>query len=341
MCWLSLVSLGQSRLDSLIKEGICCESGFVIPNIDGMPLPKGVVITTEQARNFSLNSSFEQGDSSNSDRVSSLTSARIKLNIPLINNDRFKLITGLKYYQDEYRFKQPEELSNFYHMGLEDKHIKTIGMSFYGLKTTLGQHYWAARLSVKLNGDFVAQTLNSHMKSGLTLMYGKKSNRFKTWGMGLSYSNSFGVSSVYPVWFHKERYTNKFAIDLLLPVYAKLYYLPSNKKNVLYLENRLEGDNYNLNFEAYPGTPLYLEKANVYSRLVYEREIHDFLWFSMSAGYQFNVRYNLSSSDLFFDRTPNPNNRTALLIESNVKPVPVVRLGLFLVPPRKWLEERM
>jgi len=303
-------------------------------------LPKGVVLTIEQARNFDLSSYFEQVDSTYSNRVSRMTSTRIKINFPIVNRDAFKMVGGLKYFQDEYTFDQPEKLTNYYHLGLEDKHIKTIGLSLYALKTKVGTNYWAARGSFKLNGDFNKGKFQEHLKTGLTILYGTKNTRFKTWGLGVSYSYTFGVSSVYPVWFHKQRFTNKLAIDFILPVYAKFYYLPTNRKNVFYLENRLEGDNYNLNFDTYPNRPLYLEKANFMSRLTYERQIYDFLWCSVSTGYQFNVNYNLSSSDVFFNRIKSLNSKTDVLVTSTIKPMPVIRLSLFLVPPKKWMEER-
>ncbi len=331
----------QVNLDSLAIQGICCATGYAIPNIQGMPLPKGVEINRERSWNFDLESNFTASDSLTTDRVQRFTRSKAKINFPIINQDEFKLIGGLRYYQDEFNFETPDSLNNFFHDGLQDKHIKTLGLSVFAVKTRIGNQYWASRASYRLNGDFTSSDLSSHQKYAFSLVYGWKLTRFKTWGFGVSYSNTFGISSVYPIWFWKQKYKNNFALDLFLPVYSRVYYLPKNGNNVFYLEARVEGDNYNLNFDQYQNQPLYLEKANIVSRLTYERRIYDFVWCSLSAGYQYNVSYNLSTSDLFFDRSLNPNNRNKVLIDSRMKPLPLVRVGLFLVPPRKWVEEKM
>ena len=117
--------------------------------------------------------------------------------------------------------------------------------------------------------------IDDHLKSTLAFIYGVKRHRHSTWGLGASYSYTFGNGSLFPVFLYKNRFRPKWAIELLLPVSARLMFR-LNSKNIFYFDSKLEGDNYNLNFEGFSSEPLYLEKSDFKSFFTYEREVYDF-----------------------------------------------------------------
>ena len=224
----------------------------------------------------------------------------INLRLPVVNKDHFKFLVGLKYYQQEFAFQDPGSLENSFYQSLQDKPLRSMGLTFYGVKSFLGNKYLLGRAAFRLNGDFRAD-LDDHVKSTLALIYGVKRHRYSTWGVGASYSNTFGRSAIYPVFLYKNRFRPKWAVELLLPVSARLMYQP-NSKNILYFDSKLEGDNYNLNFNGFSDQALYLEKSDFKSLLTYEREVYDFFWVFASAGVRFNLNFDISDSDVFFER---------------------------------------
>lgn len=120
-----------------------------------------------------------------------------------------------------------------------------------------------------MNGDFRSD-LDDHFRSTFAAIYGVKRHKHSTWGIGASYSYTFGRSSVYPVFLYKNRFRPKWAVELVLPVSVRLMFRPSSK-NIFYFDTKLEGDNYNLNFEGFSNESLYLEKSDLKSFFTYEK----------------------------------------------------------------------
>ncbi|MFT5724222.1 MAG: hypothetical protein ACI9JN_001340 [Bacteroidia bacterium] len=329
-----LTGLAQVNIDSLCILGICTPTGYAIPGIDGMPRPKGVKYYQERTPTYQIKSTFKTIDSTISNDIQRTSSWWVKLRAPIILKDHFKLLVGLQYYQQELYFKDPDALNNAFHQSLEDKAIRSAGVSFNAFKSYIGNKYLVGRVTLRLNGDFDNGDLRHHLKSSYSVLYGIKKSVRKTWGFGASYSNSFGRSSIYPILFLNNKFKKKWAFRALLPVSTQLIYMP-NDKNTLYFTNKLEGDNYNLNFESLQPNRLYLEKADFKSFFTYEREIYDFIWFGVSTGMQFNINYDLSDSDLYFNRVSNATSDHTV-IANELTPTPFLRIGLFLVPPRGW-----
>ncbi len=328
----------QPDIDSLAQLGVCTPHGFTIPSILGLPRSKGLEVFQERIPNYDLNSQFTETDSTFNNAIRRTKSWSARLRIPVVNKDYFKFIVGFKYYQQEFAFEQPVLEGNPFHSSIEDKPLRSMGLSLYSVHSFIGNKYLAFRGTLRLNGDFETGTIRSHQKTSFTGLYGIKQHRYKTWGFGVSYSNSFGRSSVYPVFFLKHRYRPKWAVELLLPLSARLLYRP-NEKNNLYVETKLEGDNYNINLDGFSEVPLYLEKADVKAMFTYEHEVYDFFWVSASGGYRWNINFDVSDSDAFFDRAFNLGNSDNLAISNTIGGAPFFRFGIFLVPPKKWLEE--
>jgi len=325
----------QVNIDSLHQLGVCTPHGFTIPSILGMPRSKGLEIYQERVPTHQLTSQFETLDSSVTNSVRRAKSWMVKLRGPVINKDNFKLLVGLQYAQQEFAFKNPGGLKNYFHQSLQDKPLRSAGLTLYSIKSFIGNKYLAGRATFRFNGDFKGGSLKDHQKTSLSLLYGIKHHSYKTWGFGVSYSNSFGKSSVYPILFYKHKFKPKWAVEALLPISIRLLYTP-NDKNVFYFSTKLEGDNYNINLEMFQSSALYLERADFKSFFTYEREIYDFVWVAFSTGVQLNLNFDVSDSDLYFDRNLPIGNTDNLRISSNLSPSPFFRFGLFLVPPRNW-----
>ncbi|MDX5348426.1 MAG: hypothetical protein LPJ89_05910 [Hymenobacteraceae bacterium] len=73
-----------------------------------------------------------------------------------------------------------------------------------------------------------------------------------------------------------------------------------------------------------------LRKTEVRPLVRWEREIYDFLWFGVEAGYRYNYRFNAYDGET---RTADP------IIENNLKGTGFANLEIFLVPPRRFLKQ--
>jgi hypothetical protein len=101
-----------------------------------------------------------------------------------------------------------------------------------------------------------------------------------------------------------------------------------NDKNVVRIINRVTGDSYNVQVKSYTQDNLFLKKSDLLSSVVYEREIHDFLWFSAAVGNQFNINFDLFEENAFQKRgTPE--------IDNSLSNTLFFEVGIFLVPPKK------
>jgi len=100
---------------------------------------------------------------------------------------------GLAYKVEEYKFSNPKDLTNSFHQQLEDKPLRSIGTTFYLDKRFKGKHYFYSRVGLFLNGDFEEGRMIDYLRSSVTALYGTKVNKWKTWGVGLSYSYRFGI----------------------------------------------------------------------------------------------------------------------------------------------------
>ena len=336
--FLSSSCFSQKNIDSLCLIGICTPNGFTIPSIIGMPRSKGMEFFQERVPSYSITTNNNLNDSTYKQTIRRTKSWSAKIRVPIFNKEHFKFVVGLKYYQQQFAFKDPEKLVNTFYQNAEEKALISTGISLYAIKSFIGNKYLAYRGTFRLNGDFAGNSLLDHQKTSVSLVYGTKIHERKTWGVGISYSNTFGRSSIYPLLFYKHKFTSKWATEILLPVSIRFIY-QANEKNVFYIDNKLEGDNYNLSFPEISNEPLYLEKADFKSFISYEREIYDFLWTRISGGYRKNINFDVSNSDVFFRRNFPIGNTNHLVLTNSLSDALFFRFGIFIVPPKKWLEK--
>ena len=327
----------NGKIDSLAQLGVCTAEGFAIPSIIGMPRGKGIELFQERIPSYGMQSLQTLQDSAFSEEVRRTKRFSFKVRVPVINRDDFQFVVGAQYSQQEFAFENPELVSDDFYRTLQDKELKSAGVNLYAIKPFIGNKYLAARLSTRLNGDFNEGNTLSYLKTTFSVLLGYKRNAQSTWGYGLSYSNTFGNSSVYPLFFLKTKIKPDLAVQLMLPVSARLIYTPNDKNTVLFT-TKFEGDNYNISLPELQENNLYLEKTDLKALLTYEREIHDFLWVSVTTGLRWNINFDVSDEYQYFERAIPVGNQDHILISNELDMAPVLKFGVFIVPPRKWMD---
>ncbi|MGB0424342.1 MAG: hypothetical protein ACPGED_08465, partial [Flavobacteriales bacterium] len=160
----SSLSAQDKNIDSLFLAGVCTKSGFAIPTLKGMPRGKGLEVYQERIPNHKFSSEVNVPDSSSSfsNEVRRTKSWMFNLRLPIVNKDHVKFLVGLKYYQQEFAFESPEELDNSFYQSIQNKPIRSVGMTLYGMKSFRGNKYLLGRGAVRLNGDFRSD-LDDHL----------------------------------------------------------------------------------------------------------------------------------------------------------------------------------
>lgn len=321
-------------MDSLRGLGICDENGFCNPNLPGVPRSKGFELTKQHVLDYRIQTAINDSSQTTSSEVNGDDRISLKLKFPLLLKDNFQLGMGVSYTTENFRFDDIENINNEFYENLENKSLRRLSSSIYGIRPFKGNRYMAGRFNVSLNGDFndgFGKTTD-YLRFSVALLYGIRSNMFKVEGIGLAYNYNFGRLAIYPFYAYNRQFSNKHGVELLLPVQAKYRYSP-NDKNYFLFTMQLEGSNYNINLPSFPESSLFLAKSDLSSMITYEKEIHDFFWVSGSIGYRKNLNFDLDRQIEFVNRSKEP------FIDNTVNDALFFRISVFLVPPRSWMEK--
>ncbi|MGI9543257.1 MAG: DUF6268 family outer membrane beta-barrel protein [Cyclobacteriaceae bacterium] len=334
--YLLLASLLLTHLVAQAQETIihCTDSTFCVPSVFGMPRSKGLVIKRESVINYKIQStSNTPGIENGQDEVQKNQRWNFKLRVPILLKSNIKMALGLSYFREEYSFEGVPSNEYAFYNSLEDKDLKSVGAALYLIKPWRGNRYFLLRLGAKLNGDYNIDDLpkSDFLKVSVAPLMGWKASPYTSYAVGLAYSYDFGRQSIYPVASINHTFNNRWGIESLLPVQAKLRFT-QNEKTFWHLSTELNGASYNVRLNASPLSEketLHLRKSEIRFLFSLEREIHDWLWFGLEAGLRSNIEFSLRESG---------KRNAETLIDNNFGSAFTFGASIFIVPPRKFLE---
>jgi len=311
------------------------------PHVLGMQRPTGFVIGYEGVMNYKISSDSPEYLGSSSAEVINDRRVFTKIKVPIINTDNIKLAAGLYYFQEEFNFEDEEILEYPLYRGLEDKHLRSTAFSLNMILSSETNQFIMIRLKTELNGDYTSfkQMFNEkYLKFSFAAGLGWKKSACLSYGFGIGYSYTFGKPSLYPVVLYNHTYNKHWGVEVMAPLNAKVRY-SFNDKNYLKGIVEFKGAGYNLNvadtaFQEYPDVEL--GWSEIRYLISYEREIHDWLWFGVSAGYRDNISFSVSEhlrKRNFIPFVPNEENE---LIKSDISGAMVLNARIFFVVPRKY-----
>lgn len=302
------------------------------PSVEGNRKAKGIEINYNRFAPFNIVSDSRMQNVNDAEgELKSAKSLEFKLKAPIILRPKTKLLTGVSYLYEEYKFRSPNELNYGLYKNLEDKHLHSVSLDFYFIRSLNERNFFLSKAGLELNGDFSNNgplPFTRFIKYSASGLYGWKKNRFTSYGLGVYLSYTFGRPRIYPAFMWNHTINDKWGIEALLPANFFLRrYL--SQKSILLLGYDVEGASYHIVVDDPPLSEiktLELRKSDIRVLLTFEREIYDFLWFSVSAGYRFNINLNVSENNSF-------NND--VIIENKIENRPFIGLSLFAVPPKK------
>ena len=299
-----------------------------------MTRSKGIIIKQERVFNYRISSDgTDAGFGKGEDEVQFNKRWQFKLRFPVIMKPGFKLAMGLEYFKEEYHFEGFPENDYPFYQSLEDKPLRSVGTTFYLVKPWLGNRYFMMRLGVKFNGDEGLGNLidSDKLRVSVAPLMGWKKNPYTSYAFGFAYSFDFGRQNIYPVIAYNHTFNNRLGLETILPLEVKLRYTLT-EKNLFFATTEFNGATYNIKLDE-PSFPsdqdYYLRKSELRFTLTYEREIHDWLWFSVETGLRGNFTFELVDS---------AKRNANVVIDNELNTAYLLNASIFMVPPRKFLD---
>lgn len=234
---------------------------------------------------------------------------RGETNVPIISRNNIILNFTGTYIEQRYRFENAVgDASNPLLKTLQDASIRSLGAGLTLFKPFDAKNF----MILQVQGDY-AGTWNivnwhnpKHIKISAAAMYGRKPTERLMWGVGFARTYRVGEQNYIPIaMFNYTAVSQKWGIEMLLPARADFRY-SVNPRNLLKIGGELEGMSYYLtsknnfyNSSAAQLQDVELKRGELRMRIVYERPIYKFLWFTAQAGYRVNWDYNVDDGDFF------------------------------------------
>ncbi len=315
-----------------VDAGLTEDVDRIGPGLASDPPPKVVVVRYERTGHTILTSTSdnpELGDTTA--QVNMVNEFRVKVKAPLWIKDNTNILYGFAYSYQEYKFDDPNDLTYSLYQNIENKHLKIIENNIYFNHYLTRRRFVVAKLGTSFNGDYSKDDLPlvRYLKVTFSASYGFRRRDDLAWGIALYYNYSFGRQSIYPAILYKRAFNNNFGVEALFPGKINFYY-SAWRGNFFNAGYTLEGASYRIQIDSAPLNQfrsLELRRSDISPYFAFEQQIYDFIWFNITAGYRFNINFNV-------DR----DNRisTERLIHNTIKPTPYLSASLFLTIPKKF-----
>lgn len=252
------------------------------------------------------------------------------LRFPVYMKNKWLIGLGLIYRHEKFRFEESGQLNYPFFERLEDKGLRRTGLDVLFQRTYPKKRYLKGGLSIRLNGDtYRSENLHRFLKVSLIATYSRQKSKRTQIGWGLAGGYDLGTPLVYPLFVYQHYFNSHLQVDLNLPKKVSLIYGFSDKM-FLSWTNEISGASYHIDdpiLNDYGN--LELRKSEFRSKLTLEREIHDWLWFSVECGTLKYINFFLSEPNALRDQS---------IIELQPSVAYFFQFSVFMVPPKKIYE---
>ena len=306
--FICLAISARSQSDSLEaadhpQDPIICEDAYCEPSVAGGLRAKGVEFRGD------VNSvEFNGLDGTEYNLVT-------KLKVPILWKDHLKSALGFSYNQTQYELSSSSVLDE--NSTIITDNFRSYSSNIYLIKPFIGNKYLTFRASAGISGD-VTDSRSEYLKFSISVLYGIKKNDYTIIGYGATFRYSLGSSIPLPFFYFNKALTDRWGIELQLPLAAKLRYVTDNKKNAFIFQTRISSYRYNVEEPLPTIASSEVQSIDFNTQFVYEREIYDFIWFSLYARLKSNLRFEIDDT------------------ENEIQKGFLVGGSIFLVPPRKF-----
>jgi hypothetical protein len=243
-----------------------------------------------------------------------------KVSVPVKWKGRLKVIAQLRYKSEMFNVGEVEGLSKDF---LQFHNTSITAVYQYQLKNNwfMAGHY---TFGFKTN-DFV--DLSSVMDYGGSILVGR-SCALQEWGLGIMINNTFGRLNVAPIILFNKELNNRWLIDARLPKEINFKYAFSPDSFYGYGSARAIGANYAIGRRDELPSNLSFRRRSIDVFGGVEKEIEDWLWVGVEAGYNVPVQSVLVERD-----APTRDYTHSFRMQA----APFFRVRVFAVVPKSLL----
>ncbi len=256
--------------------------------------------------------------------VGALDELELKLKIPLVLKEKFKLIAGWSYQPERYRFNLIGPSHTEVFQSIDKLTLRSNSFSLIANVPLDYRYYLLGRVRVLGNGDY-GQFINlgkRYRVFGITGVFGIKVHDDFEWGIGVNYSTSFRNTSLLPFLVFNRNFNERWGLESIFPAMIQLRH--NFRPGTIFSGGfKYNSRSYSLDIEEDDLSHVYnLNHSELRFELTWEQQLHPWVWLNVEGGLQYNF-----STD--FD-TSSPG-ATPFRVEMGS--VPYIRFGLFVSPP--------
>lgn len=334
----------ENKVSLLLEQDFTSGSkGFCTPGVSNKSRSRGLEITY----NLSGGGFLESGEGDATQvvgQMNSLESINLKVHVPVLLKEDFKILLGYQYQPQRYSFSENIGVNEMsaqlqpYIGNISNQNLKSNAFSVLATKAINEKYYTVLRLKVGFSGaydgwvNFGDQYANFN---AIGLFGIKKSEDFE-WGVGILYSQNIRRQLLLPFVMMNKNFNDKWGIETAPPAYVLGRYNVSPKSILLF------GAEYNSNiFSIEPNSFNTLQAPRSSQPTVFsmnnrsfsavvslEQQIVPWVWLNIKTGFQYNLNSRLEM------QIPG----TDTMVRFRPPNAPFLQMGIFLSHPDKFMK---
>jgi hypothetical protein len=224
--------------------------------------------------------------------VSQVNAFKAQLNIPVVATNKIIWQLGANYWGSQYQIENPG--SNAFAKQLNQSSLISAGLNTTIFKPLNETNFLILQASADINGLFnqQAKVTSNALTLSATGIYGWKKSEKNMIGAGIARTYRAGRLIYVPVLLWNKTFNDKWGMELLLPAKGFIRY-NINTSNMIQAGFELEGNQFSM---PIPGTQrdlFYIQRGEFKPRIMWDKKITGFLWFSAQVGLRYNYRFDV------------------------------------------------
>jgi hypothetical protein len=217
---------------------------------------------------------------------------KAQVNIPVVATNKIIWQLGANYWGSKFQVENPG--SNAFAIQLNQSSLISAGINSTIFKPLNETNFIIIQASADVNGLFTenAKVTSNALTLSATAIYGWKKSEKNMIGAGIARTYRAGSLIHVPVLFWNKTFNDKWGMELLLPAKGFLRY-NINTSNMIQAGFELEGNQFSM---PIPGTQrdlFYIQRGEFKPRIMWDKKITGFLWFSAQVGLRYNYRFDV------------------------------------------------
>lgn len=223
---------------------------------------------------------------------------RLQLMTPVISNNRFLWQTQVNLWDVQYTArKRSHEFwrDSLMHMTdtLDRYGLRTIGWVNTFYVPFDEKNFIIAQIQLDVSGNYSwSNIMDGQLLYSGAILYGQRPNDRKQWALGMSRTYRAGGMNYIPlILYNWTSLSRKWGTEILLPARGHGRYSFS-PRSLLLFGYELEGSSYRISQFSSDEFSFLIRRGELRFRLDYQRQIKDFWWIGLQAGYRVMYSFN-------------------------------------------------